>query len=384
MAFTVGHPREKTVAIADIGSSSVGISIVHIPADGPAQVVIQEERVLSLDERKLAAAVSAIGSGVAEVTEAALKKYTADGKRSNISDVWAIVHAPWSRSGTTLVISKLDDEKIIATHMIEQLKERAASAEADLDTKNIVESHVVRTLLNGYPTMTPIGKHAHELSIATLLSDCNAKIRTAVTETLTRTFAKEPQLCSCTYALLRVIPRTGEEHDDYIIADMTSEATSMTIVREGLAAEHLVVQVGAHSIIRKIAGKGMPEETLSLMRMVFRDECEGAACDAIKKSVADIEPDLVRTFGEAFGELAKQRRLPGTMILAVMPDIAPWLQQFFSRIDFTQFTVSAQPFVVEVVGIERMQSFATFAQGVTPDVRAALGAALVRLESTAT
>ena len=83
------------------------------------------------------------------------------------------------------------------------------------------------------------------------------------------------------------------------------------------------------------------------------------------------------------GAIAGGRRLPNDLVLAVQPDLAPWLSQFFSRIDFTQFTKTAQPFEIQLLTPEKLNRLVAFDTGVLPDAAFAVGGALVNIEEQA-
>jgi hypothetical protein len=83
--------------------------------------------------------------------------------------------------------------------------------------------------------------------------------------------------------------------------------------------------------------------------MLSRDACEGTACEAISAAMASAEPEFAKIFGEAFGGLAADRRLANTLVLLANPDVVDWMRQFFSRLDFTQFTATTLPFNVTVL-----------------------------------
>ena len=93
--------------------------------------------------------------------------------------------------------------------------------------------------------------------------------------------------------------------------------------------------------------------------MAAHDHCEDKACEDIKNGMARAEQELIRIFGEAMARLATSRRLPNKLVLAVESDMADWLSHFFSRIDFTQFTVTTQPFSVEVLSAENLKNLVT-------------------------
>jgi len=165
---------------------------------------------------------------------------------------------------------------------------------------------------------------------------------------------------------------------------MTSEATHIVAVRKGVPAETAVVAEGKRSILKRIAGDKMPEEVLALMKMLEDDKCEPAACEAIKAAIAHVEPELVRVFGETIGKLAAKRRLPNPLIIAAHADLLPWLSRFFSRIDFTQFTVTMQPFIPKAIGQEYVTDLIDVPSSLSVDLGLLLAASLVNIEQRST
>jgi len=138
---------------------------------------------------------------------------------------------------------------------------------------------------------------------------------------------------------------------DCLILDVTEEGTAAVVVRNGAPENELLIPEGVRSILTKASSGGTPEETRQALRMIARDECSEATCTAVQAACAAIEPELAHVFGEHFAKLSTPQRLPTTTLLVAHPDLSPWLSRFFSRIDFTQFTLSAQPFeVVPITG----------------------------------
>lgn len=123
----------------------------------------------------------------------------------------------------------------------------------------------------------------------------------------------------------------------------------MFTVHKGTPLDHVLVPEGTQTILKRVSGNGLPEETMSLMRMIARDHCDDGACEGIKAEMARAEQELIKTFGEAMARLAAVRKLPNTLVLLAETDMSTWLSNFFSRIDFTQFTLTSQPFTVEIL-----------------------------------
>ena len=88
------------------------------------------------------------------------------------------------------------------------------------------------------------------------------------------------------------------------------------------------------------------------MRMMSRGTCSTSACEKMNSSLARIEPELVKTFGDALGRLVSTRRLPNELLLIAEPELSQWLSVFFSRIDFCQFTLTTKPFTPTILNSE--------------------------------
>jgi hypothetical protein len=265
--------------------------------------------------------------------------------------------------------------------MIGELAKQALSNEKGLDSKNILEASVVRVELNGYPTGSPLGKKAHELSVSALVSDCEPALRAQVQTSLQKVFPHlTPVYRSAVRALLAVLNARPDTDKDYLIVDMSSEATSLIVVRGGAIAQQHLVPEGVRGILKRIAPTGMPEETLNIIRMLEREQSSSAATETIHDSMGKVEPDLVRVLGEGMSACAAKERLPNKLILIVQPDLAPWLSKFFSRIDFAQFTLTTRPFSVETIATKDLSRWVAAARGVLPDTGIALSVALVNTE----
>ena len=381
------HKREKIVVVADIGSGSAGVAIIAISPDLPARVIVAERSRLPFEERSVEATIAGITAQLSSAGEKALAAYAATSGASPISAAYAVIRAPWTRSKTIRAMSKFPEEQQVTDALITETARAAFAApgesgEDEPDPANILETSIVRVELNGYPTARPKGKYAHTLGVSILVSDCDPRVRKNVVETVSRIFAcPPPSLRSGTRALLSVLRESPAFPDDCLIVNMTSNATNLIVVTGGTAVRHTRIPEGVRSIVKRIGGTGLPEETLTLIRMVAHDQCEHEACKATSAAIARAEPELARIFGEAMGRIAATERLPNTLILAVQEDLAPWLSQFFSRIDFTQFTVTTQPFEAVMVTHKGIADMITVPAGMTPDPGLSVAGALVNIES---
>jgi hypothetical protein len=291
------------------------------------------------------------------------------------------VRAPWTQSKTIRLESVFQEDTRIEERMISALAKQGLDAEKNIDHLQTLEASVVRVELNGYPTAKPKGKIARRVAVSLFLSECDSGIKTGVSETLSRVFAcPPPTLRSGISTLLLVLKENNLLQKYCFVVNVTSQATSLITVRKDVATDIVFVPEGTRSIMQRIAGEKMPEETLAMMRMLASGTCETEACEAMKRAIARIEPELMRTFGEAMGKMVTMRRLPNDLILLVPEDLSEWLQQFFSRIDFAQFTATTRPFSPRVESAKNFSHSLSLSSVVSLDPALSIASALVPLE----
>lgn len=393
------HKKEKIIAVADIGSDSVGVCIAKTNPRGTVAVLSSERLILRFEERTREQTINGILSLLKEACDKTLSEYSRNSGRTGakpVSAAYAIIHGPWADSKTVRAASSFDREERITDAMISGLAKQALEMEKDKATppslpaeasaqagvrNRLFEASVVRIELNGYPTKKPDGKRARIVSVAALLSECEPAIRAGTEETLQRTFLVRPNLRSGARALITVLNENPLHTHNHIVVDVAGESTDCIVIRKDVAAEHIAVPEGVRTILKRLTGSGMAEETLSLLRMVARDTCDSAECDKLNESLAKAESELVKIFGEAFGNLSAARKLPNELILIVESELSPWLSRFFARIDLGQFTVTGQPFSPLPLSAADLEGLAAAHAGalVYPDL--AIAAAFVNSES---
>lgn len=377
-----GRTKEKIVAVADIGGGSAGFGVLALRHGAPAAVLAADRAILPAEERSEEAIIAGVGEMFIQAGKKVQSVYTRDWQNTKgpIEALYAIVHAPWTETRTVRATTTFKQETKITSNIITRLAQGALNQDNPIDRSKFLGANVMQIELNGYPTRHPEGKWAHEVAITGLVSECDTGMRTAIEACAGQLLPHiTPMLRSSTRALLSIL-RDEIPQKKYIIADIASEATALIIAEAGAVSDQLVVSEGVRTIVRRLSPSGMLEETLSLLRMLEREHCDTEACETLRTSIASVEPELVRVFGEALGKLAATNRLPDHLVIATHPDISPWLTRFFSRIDFTQFTQTAQPFSIQALTAKDFEHFVLPERGVALDTGLAVSASLVSLE----
>jgi hypothetical protein len=181
-------------------------------------------------------------------------------------------------------------------------------------------------------------------------------------------------------ALLTVVREQQSRSKNTVIVDISSEGASFLSIRNGILDNQISCDIGVHEILERLAKGSLPEETLGMIRMLERNQCSGAACDALKASMEKLETELVREYGEKISQLASHGRLATDLLLFAHPDISPWFARFFAKLDFSQFTIPLQPFTVTELTAKDLQNWIQTESG-GADTSFLLSCALVHIES---
>ncbi len=382
--FGIGT-KEKTIAIVDVGSASAAVSIIHLSTSGPSTIVAADRAFIPHEKRTKDQSAIAMSVVIVEAAKKCLASQSMRNKESaQPTELYTYLRTPWTTSKTIQVSEKFEREEKIRDSVIKDMSKKVSNYETGSPTESLLEAMLLRIELNGYATSKPVGKSAHEIRVSALMTTTETAIRKIVQEGVEKAFpVHTSEWRSHTRALLTLIREQHEHVGDCIVIDLAMEGSSIMTVQDGLLGEQLSTDEGVHSILNRIAPKSLPEESLALVRMLERDQCSSDTCESLRESMSRSEQDLVRIFGELFAKYAITRRIPNTMLLIVHPDLAEWLSRFFSRIDFSQFTMTAQPFQVSVLTPKDLDMWVKCAPGVSEDTSMMLDTALVHIEHNA-
>jgi hypothetical protein len=341
------HGKTHAVLVAGIDGESAAVGMVHVRGT-PAEVIAHARTALPHEERAQEQTRTQVVQALRTSAEKAGSLYAGSTKALPLRRAYAIVHPPWTHSKTVVRSVEYEKDTAITPSAIADLAKEAFGEAQNLDTNNLIEAAIVRTELNGYPTAEPNGKRARSLRVSVLLSDCDADMRSGIMSVLGGVVGVPVVMRSGARALLGAM-RGSSHPQDCLLVNVTGSATEFLVVRDGGIVEQTTALEGVGSIVRKIAAGALPEQTHALLAMASRDACTSAECEALNAKLAELEPELVKRFGEAFGTVAGKRKLPNTLVLSAPPEVVPWLSHFFGKIDFAQFTLTSRPFDVELL-----------------------------------
>lgn len=371
--------HKGTVLVVDVDDASVGVALVDL---GDKARIVQSTRVtLPVEQRSPDHSATAVVALLEETAQKIVQAYAAGAGAPPLIASYAIIRSPWTRFRTVQAEEVYEKPVIVNEKLIEALAKKALQAPSELDAGNRLESGVVHVYLNGYATNNPVGKQVMRAMVTAYESDVKPEVKNAVENALAKVLpGRVPVVRSGMCALLSVIGEHMPELHRAVIIDVGSSSTHCAVVLKEAVTQTAVIPEGLLTVIAKIAAGSLPEEVLTQLRMLANDSCSTDACKALKDSLARIEPDLAKEFGESFAKLASKRRLPNTAMLSAPAEIAPWIAGFFSRIDFAQFTTTMQPLATELLTAEHLADAVTW-EGRSPDTSLGVAAGYVNILS---
>ena len=361
----------KVVCVIDVASDGAGACLMRA-GKGVPHILFSKRALLSVETRTDEQA----RSGVMQLLETILKEMPHEHVPESVR---VVVHAPWSRFHTASGNKTYPEEKVITKTLIDEAAREALQGIAEKDA----EAGVMRIFLNGYPTGNPIGKRARELDAVVFGGTIEPGVRSGVEHVIGTYFpGRTPIFHTGARTLLSLVHERVPDMQRLVILSLRG-ATECMVVRHESETQYAKAPEGLATILQRIAPQGLPEETLSLITMAESDSCSTEACATIKDAVARIEPELVRAFGAMLTELANVRRVPNDMVLFAPKELAPWLSQLFTRIDFSQFTATTQPFRVTAITAADLENLVLLEKGVKADTPLAVASATVHMFETA-
>ncbi|NBV77051.1 hypothetical protein EBR66_02740 [bacterium] len=349
--------KSRALAAAFAGSSSAGCVVVGVNPQGESEVVAASYKALPLSAQSGPPTAAVIAAACGECCAQAADAYARSTQFKALGPVkesYGIIHAPWVSSRFGMVRKNSETPQLLTDAFIRERKNEALQA-AGIPKEavpSLCESLVTHVEIDGYPTLVTAKRSARRFALTALASACDPTIQQGLTDAIVKAFTHVPVLCSDVQVLLTITADHRKKHPDCTIVHMTSAATFIIVVRDGAPAGAEVVPHGVRTLIESLG----QEDALTKLRLLAHDSCSKDECAKIQESLAVVEPQLAKGFGEAYSSLSKDRRIPNTLILVAHPDITDWLSSFFERIDFAPFTVTTRPLEPQVLQAGELQN----------------------------
>lgn len=262
-------PQKTCGVIIDVGSGSVGAAIIISNAvkQKPDIIWSHREHVLIKDIASTDVSMKEITTSIINIFlqlgSDGSKKLHAVAPDLAITSIQVTISAPWTYTVTKRVNFNDEHPFEVDTELIEELSKAAenqafsAVLESEVFQKSqleIIDNKTIGITVNGYSVPETASIKTREISLAHITAIAHKKIITVLEESRTKMFPKSNLVThSFMYAYYDVLKNLNPDTAEACIIDVTSEATEIGIIREGILTHVTHIAYGTFSIAREIA-----------------------------------------------------------------------------------------------------------------------------------
>jgi hypothetical protein len=260
MSFLSGLFSKKemeTVALIDIGSASVGgayarfskksVPEIHYTARVSIEPAAGEEA-----ERAMERALTELCEQMVIEGGPALQRSAGE---SHIQTVLVTVAAPWQE--TKVGVKTIETGKVFTfshSMMSEAIREFADVPKG----RKATDTSIIATLLNGYETQKPFGKHVKRADLVTLSSTIDEAVADTVMQTVRKAFhTHHIEMRAFLPACYTTIRDLYPHEKDFFILDVSGEATDIALIKQGLMVDAHTFPQGINAITRAAHSAGI-------------------------------------------------------------------------------------------------------------------------------
>lgn len=347
-------PKEKTIAVFDIGSGSVGGALVKIPFPGNGIPTILTSTRTEIKFRKDKDFGTDFNLFMKDMLSALNTTATTlyNKKAGSPEEIVCVLASPWYLSETREV--KMAQDKPItftrrlASDLIQKeilgLNKLYTDKYGTLDSKpEMMEQHTMDVSLNGYSINDPLGKKCTFLEMNMIISLAPKICLDSIRDTLSKTFHHiNISFSSFTVDTYLAVRNKYVAHDSYLLLDISGEITDVGIVTKGVLKSVLSFPFGKKTFFKFMCTKlEIEERDAKELFKLYNDDNLSAE---FKNKVDPLFKSIENSWGEAFrnciSTLPRTLILPSAVFLTADNDIKKWFANVLRTEEYIQSMVS--------------------------------------------
>lgn len=365
--------KEKVFAVFDIGSGSIGGLLVRdshkngfeILASIRSDIKFKEDVDLHLFHRSL---------------EEAFKKTVQSlrGKTRQAPDfVFCVLSSLLYVSQTRIIKVRREkpfeiNKKLLDDLIREETEIFKKTYEKELESASLgkeielFEHNVMKSVLNGYDTVKPLGKKVRQLDLYVYMSMGKAKVKEKIEDIVNESFSGSPVIFrTFPFVVFNMLKSLAGNGEGFIFVDIAGEVTDISLVRKGVLEETISFPLGKNFVLRKI-GKALNtliKETSSVLSRLERGHSEESATKKISKAMSEAKNEWCDLFKKAMGEIAEASPLPQNLFLVGNDKIVEEFSICIEDDFFSQFTMLGKTFDIKKISPEALDESFKFSAG---------------------
>jgi hypothetical protein len=358
--FGENKNREKIVAIFDIGSGSVGGSLVRIfPITKNGQrppIIISQARTDIAFQDELNFETFFIDMQKA-LLETATEIYHS--KSGAPEEIICVLASPWYVGETRQLHVEKQSQFTVTKGIIDDLvKEDLKSLDEIYKKKyedikgasTMIESKIFQVRLNGYLVEEPIGKRAKNMDVHLFVAISPEICLTRIKEALTKVFHHIPiSFTSFITSIFTGAQERFNSKDAYFLIDIRGELTDIAIVSSNVLISTISFPLGRYGIIRAFRELGMEEDQArSMISLHANNMLDSKTKEEVAPTIEQVQKSWSTMFEKSLLLLPRTIAVPAMIFLVTDIDTALWFREVVAdgiligdSIDRKKFTVTS-------------------------------------------
>lgn len=341
--FNLLGKKEELALLVDIGNGSVGTALTLFQKGNKPKVEFSLRSPFTISKKpgsgKL---ISQMNTLLDQTLSLLMRNGSVLIAKNKITSALVTFSSPWIASKTKHIEISLGTSFNISEKFLNDIikkEENVFKKELAPNPLNVIEKVLINTKVNGYPVNEIIGKKAKDFDCLLFMSLLPENILKIVQDLI----FKQAHLLSqnvlihgfplVSFSLFRDI---FPDDSDFIIMDITSEVTDMTLVLDDAIFETISFPYGKNSILREIANnfEVTPSIAESMLHMWMSNKADDSVSKKMKGIFENIEKSWSEHFDSAWRKLSIET-LPSRIFLTADNDI---VQTFKELIDLPNLT----------------------------------------------
>ena len=384
-----GSPQKTSgktpVLIFDIGGTSVGAALALLSSGSKPYVVhASREWLRPLEEVSLARLTGLLETAIDSVAEELLsvgahRLHALGYGRRLPNAVDCFMTAPWyvPHMGTVHLAGA---KPFKVTHgMLEHAidgerksieKRFGASPVKGGSALAIIEQQILSLAVNGYTTENPYVQSANDVEFLLYTALAEEGPLASFSARIARTFHVEKATThSFLLAFFSAIRDSREAEEDFLLLDVSGEVTEVSVVRNGGLRASVSFPLGRNFLARSLASECNLsfEEALSLLAVHSLKQSNDTVAARFSSALLRVEEKWMRQFEESLARIAMESFLPHSIFIAADEKIAQWISAVVRNEALYQYTLTAEPFVVNLAEGKTFDAHVACGPGVPKD-----------------
>ncbi len=330
-------PEQRSVALIDIGSASVGGAYAHFETLSAPTIYYTARVPIDVREGEtceagMLRALEVLGHLLVNHGAPVLREVTGSGR---IDSVVAAVAAPWQE--TKILVGSKQAEKPF-TFTKGMLDEIAGTCAVDTGARARCQNSIIATILNGYDVAEPFGKRAKRADLVILSSSLEEKVAHDIEQMLRKLFHVNDVTLTAFAPLSYAVIRDMFPHEkDFLIIDVEGEATDLAFVKRGLLTDIATVPQGTNALVSAIS-RGHTTITEGTTGVIDMGRNQRFA-----DMVGKMEEAWLCGIEEALKKFASRHALPRTVFLLAEDETRGFLERIVNAQKLHSLWLSDEP-----------------------------------------